>query len=289
VTTSASLAWAEHELAHQPEPIYHAYQHAAREIVRALSQPVYAVTFSIPYDNRQLTVHAGTIVHQIFKKTCAPVLMQKLHTLMSHSQQQVRESVQLACYLAVQYLLMSSLPDEQSLRENYTGFDHQGNLLAPDIHTAEGRIEALSSSIHLLHQVETLYPAWTTDDRYSETHALMVTHLITQGRALAAYHTQNIIQNIMSAWKSSELTRGLTIFLPYFDERGYQMEEYKIVVIPPSRILFRPEFVVGACRVSERHVRSDAHLSQATRWQLLSQLDTIIQAFENASMGQPSS
>lgn len=281
---SASLAWAENELAQQPENVRHAYQQAAHEIVRVLNQPTYAATISIPHNNRYLVVRVGTVLYQFFRKTCAPVLMQKLRALMSHPQQEVRESVQLTCYLAGQQILLL-LPDEKTLQEQYAGFGNQGNLLVSDLHTAEAIVETLARFMRLLHQIETLYPAWETDDRYSEKHALIATHLIDQGRTLAGYHTQNIIRDIMTAWKSSELTRGLTIFLPYFDERHYRMEEYKIVVIPPSRILFRPEFVVGACRVSERHVRSDSNLSQSTRWQLLSQLDTIIQAFESTSIG----
>jgi hypothetical protein len=282
----ASLAWAEHELADQPEDARHAYQRAAREIVRALSQPVYTTTVSIPYGNPQqhIMVRAGTLVHQVFKKVCSPVLIQKLQLLMMYHQQSARDAVRLTCYLAAQQLLLS-LPDERTLQRDYIGFDQQGNLLTPDIQAAEIVVDALAGFLHLLHQVEILYPAWAAEDRFSEIHSLLVTHLIHQGRSLANFHTQKIIQNIMAAWKSSELTRGLTIFLPYFDERHYRMEEYKIVVVPPSRILFRPEFIVGACRVSERHVRSDSNLSQATRWQLLSQLDTIIQAFERTSIG----
>jgi len=41
--------------------------------------------------------------------------------------------------------------------------------------------------------------------------------------------------------------------------------------------------VVGACRLAQREVRKDPTLSQATRWQLLSQLDSLIQSFEMAS------
>ncbi|HEX3050474.1 MAG TPA: hypothetical protein VHP83_07455 [Aggregatilineaceae bacterium] len=282
----ASLTWAEHELALQPEAMRYAYHQAAHEIVRTLNRPVYTTTVSIPYGNpqQQLVVHAGTLGHQIFKKMCGPVLMQKLQLLMTHHQQPARDAVRLTCYLAAQQLLFS-LPDEQTLQRDYTGFDQKGNLLTPNIQAAEAVVERLVAFLHLLHQIETLYPAWAAADRFSETHALLTTHLIHQGRALANFHTQKIIRDIMTAWKSSELTRGLTIFLPYFDEHHYRMEEYKIVVIPQSRILFRPEFVVGACRVSERHVRSASNLSQSTRWQLLSQLDTIIQAFESTSIG----
>jgi hypothetical protein len=281
---SASLAWAENKLTQQPENVRHAYQQAALEIVRVLNQPIYATTISIPYDNRHLVVRVGTVLHQVFRKTCSPVLMQKLHALTSHPQQEIRESVQLTCYLAGQQILFL-LPDEQVMQEQYTGFDRQGNLLVSDLHSAETIVESLARFMHLLRQIVSLHPAWETDERYSEKHALIATHLINQGRALADYHTQKIIHDIMTAWKSGEMTRGLTIFLPYLNERHYQMEDYKIVVIPPGRILFRPEFVVGACRITERHVRSDSNLSQATRWQLLSQLDTIIQAFENASSG----
>ncbi len=205
---------------------------------------------------------------------------------MTHPQQAVRESVLLTCYLAGQEIIVS-LPNEPTLREHYTAFEKQGQLRVSDLNSAVAVVEHLSRFVHALHQIEELYPAWQTHDQYSEKHALLTTHLIDQGRALANYQTQKIIQDIQMSWKTGEMTRGLTIFLPYLDERQSNMEEYKIVVIPAGRILFRPEFIVGACRVTERQVRSDSNLSQATRWQLLSQLDTIIQAFEAQSYSPP--
>lgn len=272
-------SWVENTLAQQPESLRRAYQQAAQEIARALSQPIYTTTISIPYldkDPGVIVLRVGRVFHQVFRKTCRPVLIQKLQQLLAHPKAAIRQSAELTCYLAAQVILLA-LPDETILREQYTGFDPQGHLAA-DYKTAAAVVERLSYFVHQLQLVEQIHPR--TEDWYSEKHSLLVTHLIDQGRALANYHTRQIIQNILTAWKAGEITRGLTIFLPYLNERQYKMEEYKIVVIPTGRILFRPQFVIGACRVSERHVRSNPDFSQATRWQLLSQLDTIIQTFE---------
>jgi hypothetical protein len=275
-------------LAQQPENFLAAYRQAAQDIVQALTQPVYSATISIPYGSprRFVKVHAGSAFYSVLRKPCGPELIQKLHRLMTHPRQEVQEGVQLTCYLAGQQML-SSLPDEDDLSTRYTGFDGQGILLADGMNTAAAIVEKLSRFVHSLNLIEALYPAWRTDDSFSEKHALLMTHLIRQGRALANCHTQKLIREILTAWKAGELTRGLTIFLPFLDERQCRMDEYRIVVIPAGRILFRPEFVVGACRVAERKVRVDSDLSQATRWQLLSQLDAILQAFEDETHFPP--
>jgi hypothetical protein len=186
----------------------------------------------------------------------------------------------LVCYLAAQQLL-TSLPGQAELRNQYTAFDKQGVLVAGSHSTADALIGQLSQCMGWLHTAELLYPAWTTHDLYNDVSSVLTTHLIEQGRALANYYTQQIIDEVQRDWRAGKITRGLTLFIPYLDERQYEMRNYRVVVIPTGRILFRPEFVVGACRVTQRHVRKDPTLSQGTRWQLLSQLDSLIQAFES--------
>jgi hypothetical protein len=104
--------------------------------------------------------------------------------------------------------------------------------------------------------------------------------LTQQGRALANYHTRQIIAEIQARWQSREVIRGLTLRIPYLDEKHYRMTVCEVVVIPTGRIPFRPEFILGACRVEQQKVRKNPQFSQSTRWQLISQLDAIIQAFE---------
>jgi hypothetical protein len=59
--------------------------------------------------------------------------------------------------------------------------------------------------------------------------------------------------------------------------------------MPNARIPFRPDFVVSACRLAEREVRQNPRYAQATRWQLLAQLDLITQAFDAKPDAEPSS
>jgi len=181
--------------------------------------------------------------------------------------------------VAAQQLLIS-LPGQTDLPSHYTAFDKQGRLISGSHSTADALIGQLSQHMDWLHMAEQLYPGWTTHALYNDTASLLTDHLIEQGRALADYYTLQIIDDVRRDWRGGRITRGLTLFIPYLDERHYRMKKYQVVVTPVGRILFRPEFVVGACRVAQQHVRKDTALSQATRWQLLSQLDTISQAFE---------
>jgi len=224
-------------------------------------------------------LRAGNIAHRVLQRPCNTAVVHRLKELSEHANAVVAESAKLTSYLAAQQLL-TSLPGSADLYTNYTPFNKQGQLIVADHTTADALLAQLSQYMDRLHMAEQLYPGWTTHGLYNKVSTLLTTHFVEQGRALANSYTREIVSEIRQHWQAGKIARGLTLFIPYLDERRCRMEKYKVVVIPTGRILFRPEFIIGACRVSQHHVRKDPELSQATRWQLLSQLDSIIQAFE---------
>lgn len=284
-----ALAWAERTLSQQPEDLRLEYRQAGQAVADALTQKIYSVSIQLPFrilnggiqsvQPKLTRLRIGNVITRLLHRSCHTALIHRLHTLSEHPNRVVSESARLTCYLAARALL-TALPSQADLRDNYTAFDERGVRAAERYATADALIGQLSRRLDWLRTAEQLYPAWTAHDLYNNASALLTAHLIGQGRALANYHTQQIIHDMRQAWRAGRITRGLTLFIPYLDERLYRMKEYKMVVIPTGRILFRPEFVIGACRLAERDVRKDPTLSQSTRWQFLSQLDSITQAFE---------
>jgi hypothetical protein len=284
-----ALAWAERTLRQQPEDLRLEYHQAGQAVADALTQKIYSVSIQLPFrilnggmqslQPKLTRLRIGNVITRLLHRSCHTALIHRLHMLSEHPNRVVSESARLTCYLAAQALL-TALPSQADLRDYYATFDEHGVRAAERSATADALIGQLSRRIDWLHTAEQLYPAWTTHDLYNNAAALLTAHLIEQGRALANYYTQQIIHDVRQAWRTGRITRGLTLFIPYLDERLFQMRKYTVIVIPTGRILFRPEFVIGACRLAERDVRKDTDLSQSTRWQLLTQLDSITQAFE---------
>jgi hypothetical protein len=107
----------------------------------------------------------------------------------------------------------------------------------------------------------------------------MLGQLVNQGRALAWYHSQEIIQAIQRRVDEHKLDRGLRLSLPYFDDQKLQIENHIFIVIPAGRIMFVPAFAVLAAREQQSKVAENSHLSFATRKHLLAELHDFEYAF----------
>ena len=285
-----SLKLAESVLSQQPESLQSEYHRAGQQVTQALVERASSGAIQLPYRLFQDTplqvqpawtlLRAGSLVHRLRRRPCSSAIIQRLATLARSTNPVVAGSAQLTAYLSTQEIL-DFLPQPDDLRAaKCAAFDKLGQLIAPDEPSADALVRRLSDGLQWLGTVERLFPGWITHDRYNEELEALSSCLIEQGRALAMHYTRQIVSEVQHSWWSGKLTRGLTLYIPYLDENRFRMRQYDVVVIPTGRILFRPEFVVGACRVSQHKVRKDAALSQATRWQLLSQLELIIQAFE---------
>jgi len=107
----------------------------------------------------------------------------------------------------------------------------------------------------------------------------MLGQLVNQGRALARYQTNDIIQTIWRRAKAQDLNRGLSLSLPYFDDQDLKLRTHSFEVIPAGRIMFVPAFVVHAALAEQAKVGQDTRLSVSTRQHLLAELRLLEAAF----------
>jgi hypothetical protein len=133
--------------------------------------------------------------------------------------------------------------------------------------------------ITILHAASSLAPYIIADEEYQKKRYGMLGQLINQGRALARYKTQEIIQTIKERAKAGSLNRGLSLSLPYYDDQELRMEITSFDVIPAGRIMFVPAFVVRAAREEAAKRVQDTRFSPSTRKHLLAELQMLEDAF----------
>jgi hypothetical protein len=221
----------------------------------------------------------GNFLNQLQRRDCHDAIVQALNMLMSHNDITVSGIARLIRYLTAEAILFHQIPNPEQIEAGYHAFNSQGSL-SITLQEADIKVSELSSFIDRLQLIEKLYAGWTVSDSYNEIFAVLSVQITTQGRALAAYYTEKIANELHARWQKREVIRGLTLHIPYLDEKTCHMTFYEMVVIPVGRIPFRPEFIVGACRIEQQKVRKNPQLSQATRWQLVSQLNELIRVFE---------
>lgn len=163
----------------------------------------------------------------------------------------------------------------------WVAFDDNGNLLLSSVNEAEASLSSMQRYLSILHHAVALSPCIVVDKVYQQKRYGMLGQLVNQGRALALYHTKEIIQTIKRRAASQDLNRGLSISLPYFDDQDLVMKTHDFVVIPAGRIMFVPAFVVRAAREEAVKIAQDTRLSHSTRKHLLIQLRMLEKAFES--------
>jgi hypothetical protein len=163
----------------------------------------------------------------------------------------------------------------------WVAFDDQGHLLVGSVSEAEAEIASMQRFLAVLHTAVGLAPYIVADEEYQQKRYGILGQLVNQGRALARYEVDVIITTIKKRAASSDLNRGLSLSLPYFNDQSLSMETYNFEVIPAGRIMFVPAFVVRAARAQEAKVAQDTRLSQSTRRHLLEELKMLEEAFYN--------
>ena len=114
----------------------------------------------------------------------------------------------------------------------------------------------------------------------------MLGQLVNQGRALARYEVQEIIDTVKARAASHELNRGLSLDVPYFDDQTLTMDLENFEVIPGGRIMFLPAFVVRAAQAEQAKVADDTRLGSSTRRHLLQELKMLEQSFDDGASVQ---
>jgi len=170
----------------------------------------------------------------------------------------------------------------------WVAFDDQDNLLVNTASEAEAHIISMQRFINILHTAVSLAPYIIADPEYQQKRYGILGQLVNQGRALARYQTQEIIDTIIRRAATHSLNRGLSLDLPYFDDQILEMNTHHCDVIPVGRIMFVPAFIVLASRKEQVKVAQDTRLNPSTRKHLLDELHTLEQAFSISDFPQVS-
>jgi hypothetical protein len=161
----------------------------------------------------------------------------------------------------------------------WVAFDDKGKLLVGSVKEAEANVQSMQRYVMILHRALSLAPYISASEEYQHKRYGILGQLINQGRALANFKTQEIIQEIKARAEKQTLNRGLSITLPYFDDQNLEMEISKMEIIPAGRIMFVPAFVVRASQGEQAKVSQDTRLNSSTRKHLLKQLKSLETAF----------
>jgi hypothetical protein len=102
-----------------------------------------------------------------------------------------------------------------------------------------------------------------------------------RGRALAILALEQMVDETKRRAAAHRLDRGLTLSLPYFDDRVMGLRWRDLVVIPRGRVPFLPAFVVLAAEHEKARVTEDDRLTTSTRQHLIEILDGLGEAFRS--------
>jgi len=161
----------------------------------------------------------------------------------------------------------------------WVAFDDQGQLLVHSTSEAEAHVASMQRFLTLLHMAISLAPYLVADEVYQQKRYGMLGQLVNQGRALALFRANEIVQTIWRRAKSQDLNRGLSLSLPYFDDQDLRLRSHSFEIIPAARILFAPSSVTRAAVAEQAKVAQDTRLSLSTRQHLLSELRILEAAF----------
>ena len=159
-------------------------------------------------------------------------------------------------------------------------FDEQGKLLVNTIDEARAYIAAMQAYLAILRAAASLAPYILADAEYQQIRYGIMGQLVNQGRALARFETAEIIRCIQRRVNNQSLNRGLSVSLPYFDDRDMELKNLDFKVIPAGKVLFVPAFLVLAVSAEEIQVAHNNWMSASTRQHLLDELRSLKKAFD---------
>lgn len=175
------------------------------------------------------------------------------------------------------------LPYVEAARRFYlpqwVAFDDKGKLLLGSLNEAEAYIASMQTYLYILNTAFVIAPFMIADENCQEKRYGMLGQLVNQGRAMAYYQSQEIIQAIQCRAAEHKLDRGLRLSLPYFNDQKLLIENHNFIVIPAGRIMFVPAFAVLAAREQQIKVAENLNLSFTTRKHLLAELHDFELAF----------
>jgi len=162
----------------------------------------------------------------------------------------------------------------------WVAFDDQGQLLVNTINEARAHIASMQAFLGILRAAASLAPYILADAEYQQRRYGIIGQLVNQGRLLARFETNEIIDAIQRRVKNHILNRGLSLSLPYFDDQDMELKNLELNVIPAGRVMFVPAFLVLAISSEEVQVAHNNWMSASTRQHLLAELKSLRRAFD---------
>jgi len=238
----------------------------------------------VPADFRRQSV-AG-LLGRFPLKDLRSVFRQRLSRLEESMYPAVAACAGMLRYAVARHIVQNRIPrtpDEEIRNETEAAWPPVGTIDDGEdritLETIEQKVYGHRRSIDTLHQALSLAPYIYTDEEYQEKRAGILSRLIPLGHRLSLLHVRHIIETIDRRAKANDLNRGLSLSLPYFDDRALEMKLYEFEVIPPGRTMFVPAFVaLAAVREQEKIEQNDA-LSPSTRMHLLEEMKILQRAF----------
>jgi hypothetical protein len=301
----------------QPEPVKRFMVSQARSIAQAFVQDAWKIKFTLPdqvmvsdpvsgqaqlqaIPARRRGQVAGGLSARTTRSGMEQALRQRFLQLILSPVQAVSVSAALLRHATVLHILCHLLPsgipvtyicaageeiptipvDGRFYFPEWVAFDAEGgNLLVNSVTEAEASLASLQRFLKILDSAATLAPYFEFDEIYQQKRYGILGQLVNQGRALAKFQTNEIIAKIKRRAQANNLNRGLSLSLPYFDDRDLVMRLWDFVVIPASRMGFYQAFIPLAALDEQANVAQDHRLSPSTRHYLLVQLRMLERAF----------
>jgi len=165
----------------------------------------------------------------------------------------------------------------------WVALDEQDHLLVNTLGEAEAHLASMQQYMEVLHLARAFASYIVVDAQYQQKRYGMLGQLINQGRALARYEMNDLIEEIQGRAAHHNLNRGLSLSVPYFDDQTLTLQQVEFEVIPSGRIMFVPAFVVKSAREEQAKVCDDTRLNASTRQHVLQQLRQLEHAFDDGA------
>lgn len=162
----------------------------------------------------------------------------------------------------------------------WVAFDGEGQLVIDSVDEAESYVALLQNYLGIIYDAVTLAPYMVVDQVYRQKYYGILGQFVNQSRALCRFRTKEIIATIRRRSSFNSLNRGLSITMPFFDDRAMVLQKLEFEIIPPGRVMFIPAFVIMAVQEQLTMVRHNTVLNFSTRKHLLDQLEMLLKAFD---------
>ncbi len=267
-------------------------QAEAERISQFIFQPSARLRFSLPHQirsadetadwiipARQRIVQTGSLFKRLDQAGASRSICLQLTKISSLENHALAVAAGLLRFSIAHAIIYQLLPAGQVDGPQWAVFDDQDQLLVNSRADAEACLAELKQYILVLQSAAELAPYMVVDLAYQQKRSGLFSQIVNQGQSYARYRTREIIHTIQHRAAANSLNRGLSVDLPYFDDQTLDIHSKSIEMIPPSRVMFVPAFVVVAVRKALTQLDKEISLSQSTRKHLQSLLRMVETAF----------